>query len=341
MNIPIRQIKEYKHFMFFIESHEMSDKLIQYNIINKKKHIILISKFVYNYYIFQSNFIVIFMDYVEQIYLYWDICYHISNFGNKGNESRLYLINNLCFADPLFVENELYMIFRSSSDNIFNIYNYDGFVWKNESYRWGNISDDGKRIILFNKDNTIYIKYINNFKLLFYLPRFDIKLWYFDLISHAQWIHSNYLIGFIKEPNIEKYHIYNLNTNECLVIDILNYNFKKYIIDGYLLIINNINQQVSIYDIGTLKLLFSQNYNLDIVGVNNVLNVLITADLLCFKINDQFQFVKANIGLNYAIDCDMISMRIKYLMDIVFKLVDLPPEILNIELYQQIVLFLD
>jgi len=93
---------------------------------------------------------------------------------------------------------------------------------------------------------------------------------------------------------------------------------------------------IEIHDTYTLILLSATTHKLHIHTTNDCLNVLITGDFQYYRIDKKYRWERAIVGENYLMDCKYELGRIKAIMVVILN-IDLPLEIICLELYQAIV----
>jgi len=310
--------KESKHYVYLIRASARCNTLIKYNIFTKRKYVVLRTKRIYDYDVNESNLVIYFEDYSSRKFLFWN---------NKIHKLIPFLNHNNCGkVNLIYTENKQYTIVYGSCRGNLHIYDINDFIGT-EQYVWIRISNDGTKVMKCDKYPDVYIHNINNMSSIFSSSKPDI------ILGHTYsetWIYSNYLVGFEQSHNGV---VCNINTNKKLILNHSLIFCIIFIVDN-LLIINNSSEIWSLYDIATLDFLVTISFNIKIIGTNNLLNVLIDEDFQCYKITSDLRFEKINIGLNYMIDYNYVSNQIKIIMNFMADFIELPFEILFIELYQ-------
>jgi len=324
MKQEITRIKEFEYSIFFIQK-SICNELIQYNILTKKSYIHFKAKIIYNYYILYSNLIIHYQDWDYNKLLFWN--------NGIGNPKKYNLDTDMNYLNLILVGKDVYLVFDSILGYT-KIYNFDGFVDTKTTYSFI-ISPDGKRIIYHIGVMKYVFLDIEDLNCTFskHLPKSN-QIMLSRIGRDMKWIYSNYLIEYI---NGNRYCIHNLNTNKKRIFR--RFYDNKYVIDNYLLISLTYGYWLRIYDVTTLKLLAKIPNSLKIMGVNNLLNILITEDFRYFRVNTEYNLEQIKIGYNYVTDDDMVPHVIRIVMDLTLILIDLPIEILCIELYQEIFIF--
>jgi len=106
------------------------------------------------------------------------------------------------------------------------------------------------------------------------------------------------------------------------------------------LLIQNSNHSVNIYDVNKMQLIKQINFEHKIIDYSISLNMLVACDLHFYSITSKLDLEHVNIGKNYIRDVNYLPQQYVILMDIVLHsdllFSYLPLEIMNIELYQEI-----
>jgi len=211
------------------------------------------------------------------------------------------------------------------------------------------VSFDGKYIVFLN-DNQIYIQNTFQYNLdkLFDISCSD-KLFLSRELKYLAWIEASHVLIYGDRNNKTK--VYNAETQITHSVDegysnnkTIVYNAETQITqsvdEGY----NNINYKIDnnlicvcsnciyVYNIDTMDLIGIIEHNYSFKLWHSVLNVLLVNKLEYYRVNlSNIKLEKIKLGYNYLRDeiYDVV-------MEIILSAIDLPPEIVNVELYQQI-----
>jgi len=323
MYIKSKKFKEYQHYIYFIEVHSSVEKLIKYNIYSRRKHVVFQSKSICNYYVFCSDLIIDFYDNKSLRYIFWD----------KHTKSKHYIINCIDTISILFIRNELYIIIIG--DGTSRVYGFNGLIKYIPDF-WIHTSNDGKRIIRYNPPESYAVLDVDSLDHVFdthfcdYTKKIPISL---DWTVRMRWIQPN-LLYFMQGPCV---YLYNPDTNNIYAPEYISYRHKIYVVNGNAFIVCKEECQIYVYNIDTLKLIAIVSTNLKIIGANNHFGILITEGFKYYKFNDVGCFENCNVRYNYVIDRIHVYGIVKFVMDIMLEIIDLPDEILCIELYQAMI----
>jgi len=327
--MDIGLVKDYYNIVYFVEIHETLCRLIKYDIYTRRKHIIFEAYRIYEYYVDNSNLVIQFVDDKYNNFLFWN------NFVDKPKRMKT---PRFCILYSLIINNKLHIVLSTICAAYIYKFNDCFPVYTHHSFQ---ISSDGKRIIKSSFQHlkkNIYITDINNLNALSRKSEIEQS----KILTETKdeyWLHSSILICFCKD---EKWFIQNLDTNRTCTLDLFQVSLLRpeiFIVNKIILVIDDIYKKCSLYDIVTLNLLTTIPFNIKVVGVNNISNVLIANDLQYFRINHDYYLKKVNIGYNYFMDRKYVPNKINLIMNAILDLIDLPPELLNIELYSYILVF--
>jgi len=307
-------IKEYGSCIFFIKRYNVYDQLIKYDIFNNKRYILFQAQAIYEFCIHCSNLVIVFEN-DGFLFLFWN---------NKKIETSIELCQQL-----ISFGEKLYMITEES------IIDTNGFIHIDISNTWVLFSNNGKRVMRWHNGYTVIFDIDGNYNSILdfdYRTQIGVMtLQHPYRISCEQWIYSDFLISYVF---VQQEYVFNLNTKQTCMID-ANLKNDKYVVGNYLVICFRPENEtyIIIYDVETLKQLARISNDLKFFCANNFLNILITEDFRYFKITDQYSLIEIRFGYNYVVEYHYISNKIKVMMDIVLIVINLPSEILNVELY--------
>jgi len=328
--MKFKNIKEYNQSIFFVQCgskcklspYYFVEELIEYNILSKKKYVLFTAESILDYCIYNSNMAICFRN-QNNTFLYWD-----NGLDKPKNVNLNHNGINFSRFDFLITKNKLYLVLYCKR---WYIYEFSNLV--TIKHEWIRISNTGNRIMLADGYRTrivdtvaVDLDYV-----------FDKKTSHMNYIepfimtTYDQWVHSDYVVGFFHNNNTI---IYNLKTNNSCIsksIQIL------YVLSDYLFVCDEYSKQMAIYDVSTLRLLCFTTCDLDILGTNNCLDILVTKNFEHYCINRNHCFEKINVGKNYVSDNRFVLGRIGTIMEIMLNIIDLPPEILCIELYRIVI----
>jgi len=306
-------IKEYDDSIYFIKMGQKY-QLIKLNICTKKCYVLFQACSIIDYYCGNSDLVIYFVNKYKRHCLFWD---------NKINIPKQIVLNGHHYVDHLIVNNQLYIIVRSLTST--HIYDFNGIVKVCPYFRLY-ASNDGKRIIHINSNDDNHVHNVVDLESIFLegvKPLLNLSS-----LHYLEWTHLNFLILFRTSCNSKV--LRNLDTNKSLK---LNWNINKmFVLNNYLLVLSN--NECVIYDVGLLNLLVTINIHIEIIGTNNMMNVLISDNWKYYRIDQNYSLKKVNIGCNYHDDHEYMSNIIKILMDEIFNVIDLPIDVLSNELYQ-------
>jgi len=319
--MDITNVEDHHNFLFFIERYRTSCILVKYDIFTKHKHILFKEHYISNYYIHDTNLVITFVNKVGNCFLYW----------HKGDKSKkiscLKCRSNR--INPIVVDDKLYIVFKPFQNA--HVYGFNEFYKIELSYLFLT-SRDGRFMVRSFKFPKICLIDINNLNILY--DRYENNTKYSLLIDGVNWMYSNFLICFEKQG---KWIFKNLNTKKTCIMECFNRNI--FVLGNILLIIHKTDQKCSLYDVEMMNLLDIIQLNILVIGVNNLFNILITDDFQYYRISKDYCLKKAVIKQNYTIDHKYTFNKINIIMDIILDIIDLPLELLNIELYRYVILF--
>jgi len=292
--------------------------LMKYNLLTKRKNVLLQACDIYLKYVSGEDIVASYKDNIKNLYLFWK-----KNIGIR----HLNLIKFMDYSIQVFVaKNEIYTALLKLDDYEMCVYNFEGFVKQHDlPPEYFTISDNGKNIIFRITDCMIL--YVINFNGNFgkdgtFITR-NREIDFFDFTN------CDYLIS-ISIDNREE--IYNINNNTSLVLD-PEY-FCECVTDRYFLACHK--NRIKIYNSNSFDFLAAIDRCTIFRAFNYQLNVLIGEDLECYRITEDYHIYKVKVGENYVTDIDYLPLQIMIVMDIIVQVINLPYEILCIELYQTI-----
>jgi len=238
---------------------------------------------------------------------------------------------------------EIYIRFLEFETDVCVIFNsYDEYDGIHEGIReeYGyighvDVSYD-RRQIVFSDDKCIYLKNISksNMKELFdtngtkILAECDETIiWWVEYSSRILLLHRT---GMDMIMNIQTCKTMTIIQTEILtrLIEIKN-NIMIQTMIGYIII----------YDVCEMKHVKQIQCDLEFIGYSKQYDILITENLDYYRFDENYELQCIVIGKNYVIDCAYVDVILQNIMDIILDnqlLHDLPLEILNTELYREI-----
>jgi len=177
----------------------------------------------------------------------------------------------------------------------------------------------------------------------------EISIWQFYIknIKLIKTIEPHFLwLRWIPESNcifINYDTIFNLDNHREIAVRTLVYKF--FVFNLHNLVICLHNGYMELYDIDIMDFVQRIDTELKFIDYNKMLNVVVTDELDCYRFQkslDQYVLHKINLGLNYILDHNIVPQNIKIIMEIQGTILNcLPDEICYIELYQQLLLFIE
>jgi len=320
----MKLLREHNNSIFFVQD---GTKLIEYNILSSK-HIIHISvdndAMIYNYYISEMDKIIIIKrDHYEIIWnnkviktLIQRASYVNINFLKIMKEIYICIYVHF-FRTLLYDFSGRYYEFACKVNNTIN-YDISSFC-NSVGHEYGlNYIAPVENIVTVSKS-----------KLRTLINRFDYdhcpSLVFLNGCDHLLYRY----VGVIR-------YIHNIETctekatTKC---------FNKYFANSTFLF-ERTKSKMRIYDSASMCLLKTIVCCAKFRIFHKGLNVLVSLDdiIECYALTNQYELTKIKYGCNYIIDMVYIVGKIKHIMDVLNEAMDLPPEILNIELYQQLLL---
>jgi len=319
MGNNIRNIKEHQTYIFFIKIAN-SYQLLKHNIFTKKNYVVFDAQFICDYYCFDSDLVIHFIENDYDHMLFWD---------NRISGAKKLACSSWSIH-PLVIDNKLYLMQRLNS-KLINIFDYNGIV--RSCTTRGMMSSDGKCMMDVWQYPYIHVVKIKSFDSIKPSEQFE---YFLGEIYEKKWIYSNFLIHFKQD---HRYMIQNLNTGTCLIFD-SSYNLvdhKIFVLGNYLLDIY-MNKQCIVYHLETLGAIATVHIETEIIATNNLLNVLISKDFQYYRINDKYGFQKVIMGRNYYDDYKYVPNQIKIIMDLTLTWIDFPLDLLFNELYEALIM---
>jgi len=320
----MRQFKEHGNSVFYIE--DVSDVLIEYNLITKCKCKHFETKFViYDYYITSENDLIVFYSGFDDYRIIWNQ-YILKLKLNRYNLSTAMIV----------LEGKTYLHIWHNNDPF--LYSKDG-KFKNVNFfpYHREISDDGKKWIVI-KDGQICVE-STNINCMFYDSSIACRS--FSWLTNS----SRFALNFWNDTVI------NVTTKlgrKFTCIDRL-FDTGDYILLHCL----DSENKIVVYDVANFNELACINCSIEFLIYHKRLNVLVAKNFDCYKITPDYKLQKIDLfkgaifcpfrlqkivfGQNYILDFEMIEnpvMNVILDSEMLFDL--LPYEIICIELYQQI-----
>jgi len=302
-------IRESHNSIFYIAD---KTKIIEYNLISKRKQIIHTNQYnIHQYYINDKHKIVVCAGLKNN--MYWN--------NQSTSISSTYPYNFLLINDDIY--------FQSSSSYICS-----NFKTTNANLnRYIQSSFSGKRLMIYDPEHW-YIKDTPNS-----IEDIDETNQAYILLDFASpyigfWITNSDVVIKMKHGQNDMYVVYNVETkNTCIVPLFSN------IFDAINYLIVQIEQSVQIYDIQTMKLLNTIQFATAIIFYHKQHKIAITQDLNYYQITNKLTLQKVNIGINYYIDMHTCPNQI---MDIITSnnIIDIADDILYCELYQALIKYI-
>jgi len=307
-------IQESRNSIFYIADQT---KIIQYNLLSKRKEVIHTNTFRIERYLITDKHKIIVS--IGNKIIYWNNklihldayrVYHIT-FLSNNNQVYVYCIWGLatliCSNQKIITINEYHQIYGSQCGKRFMVYCKGHWYVKNTpSY----IEDN-------NKTNLCdYFWHCNSCCMCYWIDNSDILI-------------KNYWPNWIDSKG-DNYTVYNIETRKKLRVSL---NSKLFDGISYLIVQNQ--QTILIYDIKTMDLLNTIQFPYQIIFYHKQLNIAITQDLDYYIIN-KYELQKINLGINYNKDMTICPNQI---MDIIIdnNLIDIPNDILYCEFYQLLI----
>jgi len=166
-------------------------------------------------------------------------------------------------------------------------------------------------------------------------------------LASASFIQNSDRLIILVNRFYKVWQIHNIETNihECIIVildskNIYDTNRDVFIANDY--DFRTGRAKIYIYDAKTIVLIKIIKHRMNFVAYNKKIDVLITDSFEYYTINSSFDFEKVIVGHNYRIECHRVS---NFIMDVILETCvlfeSLPDEILNIEMYHQLLLFFD
>jgi len=333
----MRLIKGYGNSLFFVNNE---NEIIEYNVlIGKKRSHFYNGSYISNYYVENCGALVV------VIYRY-PILGHVLYWNNKIHviEDRYcpyFLKTALGLASCVSEEGKRYLFFNDGQK-----IDYTG----NYRYILSNSYNCKKIIILCV--NSIYVVNLTKWK-----PKYTYEIGG----PRSKKINSDYHwenLHFISNSNrlvvwtpmsadpIKNQVIQNIETDirGCIDISIRTddiYDTKHGVIIGIVRNFMPNQNKIFIYNAETIALIKVINNGINFIGYNKRIDVLITCKFEHYRINSRYDLEAVIVGHNYRVD-QCCAWYTNPIMDVILDtnmLFDsIPDEILNIELYRQILL---
>jgi len=290
------------------------NNLIEYNLLLNKRRIIFSSKWrIYNYLVtYDSVIILLFKDYLQHgNCFYKQICWN----GHPLNISKQEL-DKLRNFRLLNIAGKKYI----TNSSCINLYGINSSIKLNGAVPDFISSKDGRKIV-YIIDGSLCVQNVFDISInqLFDINHSQVYWNMFSLLGILHWttvsdvilMDIDTIINFNKKALMHPHNLYSTYTGDLLKLD-----YNLFVYD-------------SKYDFITEI----QNY-LNFVLYNKWLGILITKNMHCYQIrrrSNVIEFTKVIFKCNYLLDCDFVGIRV--LMDTLLDILDLPIEIVCVELY--------
>jgi len=294
-------------------------KIIEYNLISKRKQIIYTTKRYYidQYYINNKHKMVA---HFGENCIYWN------------NQLISYIPPHFDSCNVLLINNEIYVLYSSGYNMICS--NLKTTITTTNLYRLYS-SFSGKRLIMYSHKHWYIKNTPNHIEDINKINQSDI-IFDFTGVFFCYWITNSDVVIRTWGMNGQKavFMVYNLETKNALNVPLLSEIFDAI---NYLII--QFQQSVQIYDIQTMKLLNTIQFVDKIIFYHKRHNIAITQDLNYYQITNKLTLQKVNIQINYYIDMHICPNQI---MDIIINnnIIDIPDDILYCELYHALIKYI-
>jgi len=305
--------------MNFSYYHILKSKyhLIRYNLFTKRKDILFSSNHKINdYYVSEENLIVsVKKDYSNSVY--WNGL----------------LVKDCDFKHFKFVETADGNYITNETGEFYNTIDYIIIP----PIFYCTVSPNGRRFICYVGGGCHYILDIWEHYLTSNYEFGEYAKYFFNgFYTDIQWIDNNYLLV---NCNI----VLNLERDTKMEISLVG-EYSLHIVNDSLLVVFEADYlHFLIYDLVSMTFLAQIKHGIYIDYYYHKFDIFVTYDNDYYRLvqkNDQFKLVKIQIGYNYIFDLDIVPVLINNVMNVVLDscvLFDsLPPEIINVELYQQL-----
>jgi len=319
-------IKVFDNSIFNVQNN---NEIIEYNMLTKRKylHKIIFGTKIQDYYISGSNKVYIFQSsYRESIV--WN--------GMK-------IKCDICIGPKFykFIETNVGIHLFLLGRNFKILFSFDSLNKPYLGIGFHDISQNGKRVIYQYRHMIIFCQ--------------TDQQYHFNIICGSVLgynVHgSNAFYDDIWVKNSNRLVKYRDITHGRIIlnVDTLNMLSIDSIYDNYIEIPNNnlvriMPHFVEIYDINKMKLIKQILCSLTFIDYSKTWNMLLTDNFEYYRFTSKCELQHVYIGRNYIEDCMYVPQKVTTFMDIILHhnvlFFEMPLELLNIELYQEILQFL-
>jgi len=306
--------KEYNNSVYFI--HVEQNKLIEYNLLSKKKVIHYITESTVNYHISKNHKIII----------------DSSNFNYTIAWNGKLIEDYYAVGDHIYFIGNHVCIYRTS-EKVVSVHNLDGK--KKYLRNINNFVASGNAIFFTNRT---WYKYNPSVCMEQFLNiKWPIKR---KIIGHSvkDFVKDSYFLIFGNSYRNSRKIIYNITTENKRTYP-YNVDFHQFFANDILLFHYH-NNTLSIYNANDLLWIRSIVCYDQLVMFHKQLGVLVATNFNCYTLNNNYDLNKINLGINYFVDSQYsknhnITMRIILELNDVLLFDYIPHDVTYIVLYQQ------
>jgi len=309
----------------------VNNKLIEYNLLTKKRKILLSSKYyIFKYLVVDNDIIASVCENFKESHI---CCCDRKIYWNGIKLEIQNILDRLCFDDftLLNIGGHKYLTYRYS----YNLYGLGKTFKLMSVVRCFTSSSCGRKIVFVNDYDQLYIQDVFNISI---DQLFNIKYsrqiqstWIIDVMK---WIpNSNcIIINFNTLINLESQHVIKLKY--CV--------FTSYLMQSRDLLQMYLRNLI-IYDLNSgHRRQVKSDTSFEIY--HRCLDILITDKLEYFRIqkhNNLIELEKVIFKCNYIYDRSFIGPKLQLIMDVLLLVLDLPYEIICVELFYCLLDYVD